>query len=96
MKKKQLKIGFKNFKLVHIDEGPNRLTFKNKGILEFKHLLKDFKHEHFVQVIIENEDIESIEGNDFGQISFDHVHIKNCQNLKRIHWNAFGMQINGI
>ena len=79
-----------NFKLVHVDGSANRLRFISKGILYFKHLLNDFKQRHFEEVIIENEDIELIENNDFGQISFDKVYINNCPKLKRIHWNAFG------
>lgn len=42
-------------KLVYVDEGANRLRFNSKGILNFKHLLKDFKQRHFVEVIIEGD-----------------------------------------
>ena len=85
-----------NSKLVYIDECVNRLRFCTKGILDFKNLLKDLKKKHFAEVIIENEDIESIEDGDFNEISFDGVNVNYCPKLKRIHWNAFGMQSDQI
>ena len=93
---KQLKRDSNILKLVEVDEADGRLRFNSKEILNFKNLLKDFKHKHFAEVMIQNKDIESIEDNDFGQISFDRVFIGYCPHLKKIHWNAFGMQSDQI
>ena len=80
----------KQLKLVDVDGSVKRLRFNSKEILNFKDLSKDFKHKHFVEVIIENQDIESIQDNHFSKISFDKVYIKKYQKL-RIHWNAIGI-----
>lgn len=93
---KQLKRNSKNMQLIFVDEGANRLRINSGIILDFKILLKDFKFKHLNEVIIENEYIESIEDNDFGEISFDRVYINKCPKLKQIHWDAFGMQSDQI
>lgn len=72
----------KQLKLVDVDGSVKRLRFNSKEILNFKDLSKDFKHKHFVEVIIENQDIESIQDNHFSKISFDYVCIKKYQKLR--------------
>ena len=76
------KIKCKQLKLVDVDGSVKRLRFNSKEILNFKDLSKDFKHKHFVEVIIENQDIESIQDNHFSKISFDYVCIKKYQKLR--------------
>ena len=97
-KEKQMKIDSKIWNFVHIDETAKRIRFNSTGILDFKYLLDNIKHKfnHFGEIIIENEDIEILKDNDFGEISFDKVYIKGCPRLRRIHYNAFGKQSDKI
>ena len=82
---------------VFVDQGMKGIGFSKKGQLDFKYLIASVNYQykncgkHFKLLYIYNDDIESIEENDFDGIRFDEIQIK-CPNLKRIHWNAFGQQ----
>ena len=43
-----------------------------------------------------NEDIESIEENNFDEIKFNNIAITDCPKLQKIHYNAFGRQTDKI
>ena len=48
-------------------------------------------NKRFFELWIEKKLIESIK-DVLGEISFEIIRITNCENLKRIHWNAFVRQ----
>lgn len=89
-------------KIVFVDEENEIVSFNQKAKLNFKYLMevinikyKNYKKQ-FSELIIENEDIESIEKNDFSEIRFDKIWFRNCPNLKQIHWKAFGKNTQNI
>ena len=79
-----------------VDENAKMIWFNSKSNLNFKLLFQNanFKHKllhkHFKRLKLENEHIESIEENDFHDACVYEIKIQNCQNLKRIHYKAFG------
>ena len=79
-----------------VDENAKTIRFNSKGNLNFKLLIQNVNrkhkliHKHFKELKLENEDIESIENNDFDDVCFDEIKIQKCLTLKRIHFNAFG------
>ena len=89
-------------KIVFVDETTKTVSFDKKGKLKLKYIMEVINvkyknyNKYFNELIIENEDIESIERNDFSEIRFDKIVIKVCPNLKQIHWQAFGKNTQSI
>ena len=87
---------------VHVDENAKMICFNSRGNLNFKLLIDNLNrryrlfHKHFKKLKLENEDIESIENNDFDDVCCDEIKIQKCLNFKKIHYNAFGQHSDEI
>ena len=65
-----------------------------KIISDILHILKMDKH--FNSLLISNDLLESIDENILQGISFNEIIIFECPKLQRIHWNAFGNEVEQI
>ena len=94
-------------KKIYINEKEREIRIDKKEDLDFKYLFDVLNvtlfnmdgrnaNKHFNELEIWNSLLESIENDVLGEISFDKIDIIFCNNLKAIHWNAFGKQAKKI
>ena len=81
-------------KKIFVDEKSKIIHTHKSQQLDLKYLFEvvslKYQNKHFNKLSIENTDLEIIQNDILGGISFGAVCIKNCPNLIRIHKNAFG------
>lgn len=83
-------------KLIFIDDEYRIIRFNQTEKLDLKFLFEavncTYEDEHFEELYIENQYIQSINEDILGEIRIDEIYIQDCQNLEYIHYNAFGNQ----
>lgn len=57
-----------------------------------KAINQNYKNRIHSQLLIEDNNLEWIEEDYFGDNNCDEIFIRNCPKLRQIHWNAFGKQ----